>query len=357
MLTQRGLFCQSVTRIGLASLAGLLAGCGDTTSPADDNPPVNDLVPTHPMSSGNNWTYLGFPGGEYPEGQDMPSAHRAAGLSRALAIRPLDATGLPSPSGKIVMVSIGMSNTTQEFCNPDPANQCVAGTFVQQALADPTVQHQSLVLVDGAAGGQTADTWDSPTDPNYDRVRDTRLARAGVTERQVQIAWVKVANAQPRLSLPDLSADAYVLFGEIGSIVRALKVRYPNLQLAFLSNRTFGGYATTTLNPEPFAYESGFAVKWVIAAQIAQMAAGTIDPRAGNLSYTQAAPWLGWGPDLWANGTLSRPDGLYWARTDFRDDGTHPSPSGVDKVGGLLLDFFRESPFSQCWFITNGRCN
>jgi len=350
---------RSTARIGLIGVIGLIAtGCGDQAAPSDggDSPPVNDIVPTHPLSVAGNWTYLGFPGGEYPDGQTMPSAHRSAGLTRAQAIRPLDANGSPSSSGKIVMVSIGMSNTTQEFCNPDATNQCVSGTFVQQALADPAVQHQTLVLVDGAAGGQTADTWDSPTDPNYDRVRDTRLARSGVTEMQVQVAWVKVADAGPRLSLPDPGADAYVLEGSIGSIARALKVRYPNIQLVFLSNRTYGGYATTTLNPEPFAYESGFAAKWVIAAQIAQMGAGTIDPRAGNLNYNQLTPWLGWGPDLWANGTVSRPDGLFWARTDFRDDGTHPSSTGVQKVGSLLLAFFKESPFSRCWFAVNQQC-
>jgi hypothetical protein len=178
-----------------------------------------------------------------------------------------------------------------------------------------------------------------------------------VSEPQVQIAWVKVANAQPRISLPDLAADAYLLTGQIGAIARALKVRYPHLQLVFLSNRTYGGYATTGLNPEPFAYESGFGVKWVIGAQIAQMAAGTVDPRAGDLDYTGEAPWLGWGPDLWANGTVSRPDGLFWARTDFRDDGTHPSSSGVEKVGALLLEFFKNSPFSPCWFLIEGGCN
>ncbi len=338
---------------------GSVAACSNSAPTDDggnDEPPVNDLVPTHPLSDATNWTYLGFPGGEYPEGSLVPSGHRSAGLDRARAVRPLGANGSPSSTGKIVLVSIGMSNTTQEFCNPDASNTCVTGTFVTQALGDPSVQRTTLVLVDGAAGGQTADTWDSPSDPNYDRVRDTRLARFGVTEQQVQVAWVKVANSQPSVSLPDPTADGFTLMGQIGSIARALRVRYPNLQLMFLSNRSYGGYASTMLNPEPFAYESGFAVKWAIAAQINQEATGAVDPRAGNLG-PQVAPWMGWGPDLWANGTVSRPDGLYWVRTDFRDDGTHPSPSGVEKVGHLLLSYFKDSPFSRCWFLTSGQCN
>ena len=345
-------------RFAPAGLLVLALGCASTGPSDTGDPPVNDLFPTHPLSDATGWTYLGFRGGQYPEGSEMPAEHRAAGVNRALSIRPLDANGQPSGSGKIVMVSIGMSNTTQEFCNPSGNGQCAPGTFVQQALADPAVQRASLVLVDGAAGGQTANTWDSPTDANYDRVRDTRLPLWGVTERQVQIAWVKVANAQPRSALPATDADAYNLVAGIGSITRALKARYPNIKLVFLSNRTYGGYATTGLNPEPYAYESGFGVKWVVGAQIAQMAGGAPDPRAGDLNYNTVAPWIAWGPDLWANGEISRPDGLFWVRTDFRDtDGTHPSTTGVQKVGTLLLDFLKSSDFSRCWFVVAGSCS
>jgi hypothetical protein len=73
------------------------------------------------------------------------------------------------------------------------------------------VEHVNLVIFDGAAGGQTSSTWDSPTDANYDRVRDMKLAPLGLTESQVQVAWVKSANAGPNSSLPNANADAYAL--------------------------------------------------------------------------------------------------------------------------------------------------
>ncbi|MGQ0704508.1 MAG: hypothetical protein ACT4PM_15455 [Gemmatimonadales bacterium] len=334
----------------------VLAACN--AEPTGENqPPPNDLIPTHPLSDASSWTYLGFPGGQYPDGATMPTAHHADGLARAQAITPLTAAGQPNAAGEIVMLSIGMSNTTQEYCNRGGDGQCTVGSFVQQALADPAVQRTSLVMVDGARGGQTASTWTAPTAPNYDLIRDTRLAPAGVTEQQVQVAWVKVANAQPSVSLPSSSADGYTLVSQVGSIARALKVRYPNLKLVFLSNRTYAGYATTTLNPEPYAYESGFAVKWVIQAQITQMAGGGVDARAGDLNHTTVAPWIGWGPDLWANGATPRPDGHFFVREDFRDDGTHPSGSGVEKVGRLLLDFFKGSDLTRCWFLVSGTCS
>jgi len=304
--------------------------------------PVNDL---------GRGLYLGrYPGGLYPDGlNEPPTPHAAEGLRRALNVQPLDADGRPDPAGKIVLLSIGMSNTTQEFCGGNP---CQPGSFEAQATADPRVNHATLMIVDGAAGGQTAQTWDSPDDPNYDRVRDTRLAREGVTEAQVQAVWVKVANAAPRVSLPAPDADAFRLLGYMGGIARALNQRYPNVQVVFHSSRIYAGYASTPLNPEPYAYESGFTVKWLVEAQIRQMAGGGIDPIAGDLDYNAAAPWMAWGAYLWADGLKPRSDGLIWRCEDLRDDGTHPSPSGVEKVGRLLLDFMLESPFSRPWFTS-----
>jgi hypothetical protein len=139
---------------------------------------------------------------------------------------------------------------------------------------------------------------------------------------------------------------------ELGDILRALRVRYPHLQEVFLSSRIYGGYAISPLNPEPYAYESGFSVKWVIQAQIQQMRNGgaVVDARAGDLNDNTVAPWVAWGPYLWADGSRPRSDGLIWQRSDFRADGTHPSPAGIAKVGSALLRFFLDSPFTRCWF-------
>jgi hypothetical protein len=130
-----------------------------------------------------------------------------------------------------------------------------------------------------------------------------------------------------------------------------MKVRYPNLQIVFISSRIYAGYASTALNPEPYAYESAFGVKWVIEAQITQMNGGGVDPVAGDLNLNSGiAPWIAWGPYLWADGLIPRSDGLIWLCSDLSNDGTHPSPAGRDKVANMLLHHLIDSPQSRPWF-------
>ncbi len=333
----------------VAALTSLLAYATPGTAQSSQLVPLLDL---------GQQNYFQFSGGLYGNGSNVvPADHAAEGLRRARRIQPLDVTGAPNPGGKYILLAIGMSNTTQEFCS-SRGTSCHPASFLGQARTDPSVNTTSLVIIDGARGGQAASAWVSPRGAEYDRIRDTLLTSRGLGEQQVQIVWLKVANAGPRISLPLPQADAYTLEGAIANILRALHVRYPHLQQVFLSSRIYGGFATTALNPEPFAYESGFAVQWVIRAQIDQMRAGasSFDARAGDLNYGSTAPWAAWGPYLWAAGTMPRSDGLTWDRADFRSDGTHPSTSGVQKVGTMLLKFFTTSPFTKCWFVVGATC-
>jgi len=289
--------------------------------------PLNDLGPG---------LYLDHQGGLYPDGLNVrPPEHEAAGLALTQSVEPLDSAGRPDPAGgKIVLLSIGMSNTTQEY-----------STFKRIADADRD-KNPRLLIVDGAQGGQAAS---DIVDPNamFWQVVDQRLSRAGATGQQVQAAWLKEAERRPTEPFP---ADAQRLRADLQRIVQILKSRFPNLKLVYLSSRIYAGYATTTLNPEPFAYQSGFAVKWLIEDQINGAPELNFDPVRG----TVRAPWLAWGPYLWADGLNPRSDGLIWECSDFRDDGTHPSDSGRMKVARMLLDFFKTDSTTTPWFLRKG---
>ena len=64
----------------------------------------------------------------------------------------------------------------------------------------------------------------------------------------------------------------------------------------------------TRANNEPYAYESAFAVRGMIQDQINGVAAMNYNPANGPV----VAPWVAWGPYIWANGLLARRDGLTW---------------------------------------------
>lgn len=341
-LPARPLAAAAAATLFLALLAGGAAAASDCTVTSVGLTPLPEL---------GSDLYLGlYPGGFYPGGNQPPPPYAAEGRARARAVGPLDAAGLPDPGGAFAVLSIGMSNATQEFCGPGGGGPCNPWTFMGQAAAHPGVRPGGMAIVNGARGGQHTALWDAPDDANYDRVRDELLTPAGLTEAQVAAVWVKLANPQPALSLPDPGADAFGLVAGLGNVARALAVRYPNLRLAFFTSRIYAGYASTALNPEPYAYESGFAVKWLIEAQIEQMAGGGADPLAGDLDWGTAAPWLGWGPYPWADGLVPRADGLTWECADFQGDGTHPAQAAEQKVGTMLLDFFLHSPFAAPWF-------
>jgi hypothetical protein len=135
----------------------------------------------------------------------------------------------------------------------------------------------------------------------------------------------------------------------MATILNIAKERYPNLQLACLSSRIYAGYASTPLNPEPYAYESAFSVRWLIQEQIKGDPKLNCHPAKGAVK----SPLLLWGPYLWADGTKGRKaDSLVWNREDLAGDGTHPTnASGAKKVAELLLKFFQTNPLARTWYL------
>lgn len=299
----------------------LLRGEGATRSvpAANCNRTSTGYTPLDDLGTG---IYGGYEGGLYPFGSNQPPLdYKWMGRARSQRIVPLNANGQPDPTnGKIVLLSIGMSNTTQEF-----------STFKSMADADPQ-KNPKLTIVDGAQGGQDAQIIRNPN-AQYWTIIDQRLTNAGVTPNQVEAAWLKEAIAGENRQFP---ADAQGLRDALRDIVGIMEARYPNLQVVYMASRIYAGYASTTLNPEPYAYQSGFAVKWLIEER-------TVGDGSG--------AWLAWGPYLWADGLKPRSDGLTWQCSDFADDGTHPATSGRTKVATMLLNFLKTDEMARGWFV------
>lgn len=266
-----------------------------------------------PLTDLGKKRYHGQRGGLYPGGLNQASRpYLRQGLAAAKRVRPIN--------GRVVLLSIGMSNTTQEF-----------RAFMRLADGDSEL-NPTLKLVDGAIGGWDARRVGRPAAGYWGAV-DRRLAAEGASPREVQAVWLKEAISGEDRRFP---LDARALQTNLKAIARILPRRFPNLRLIYTSSRTYGGYAVTALNPEPAAYDSGFAVRWLVQDRI-----------QGRLK----GPWIGWGPYLWTDGERGRADGLVWTCDDVRKDGTHPSPAGAGKVARLLLQFFKSDPTAKRWFV------
>lgn len=320
--------------LGLLLLLGLLTAGGLLYRRLTAVQMGQSSVGLTPLTELGNGAYRGMEGGLYPGGSnDRPAAHEAAGLEIAKSIRPLASDGaIDIENGKIGFLAVGMSNTQMEF-----------ESFAAQADEIPQL-NPALVLVDGAQRSKASQFVANPNDDYWD-VLEEQLDEAGLSDEQVQIVWLKQARARTHLPFP---LDALLLKSDLREIIELLQQRFPNLKMVYLSSRTYGGYATIDLNPEPYAYQSAFAVKWLIADQIEGGVGLNYDPDQG----TVYAPWLSWGPYLWADGITAEHEGLVWEQSDFSYDGTHPSPSGQAKVAGQLYYFLRTDETAVPWFLS-----
>ena len=298
-------------------------GKGQAAAPKEGKASVG-LKPLTEMTADDR--YKGEDGGLYGGGKNEPTGLLLKAARDASAkIQPLGADGNPARDGTIALVSISMSNATQEF-----------SMFKQLADRDEK-KSPRVTVVDCAQGGQAMAQWVDAKARAWVEA-DRRLEAAKVSPKQVQVAWVKLANIQPKGELAD---HGQKLKTDAAAVLKNAKDRFPNLRIAYLGSRIYGGWATTPLNPEPYAYESAFVVRWLIQDQL----------KAAELN-SDKAPVLLWGPYLWADGTTPRKsDGLVYERSDLAGDGTHPSQSGRRKVADLLLKFFQTDPLASKWYL------
>ena len=319
------------------SLGALLLCAVATVAQPNCSAPPTGLIPINDLGTG---TFNGMTGGLYPNGSNnLPEAHRKAAIDIARTqIVPRDISGKPDEqNGKIVWLSIGMSNTRME-----------TQQFLPLANAYEN-KNPKLILVDGAQGSMASNRVSNPGNPNYEKFWNTisiNLAAAGVTENQVQVIWFKQTNPAGRK--PTVQAFYDTLVVQFKRTMNDIKRRFPNAKLCYMSSRISARYASSVLNPEPYAYWTGWAMKKVIEDQI------NGDKQLQYGGPAANSPLLVWGIYPWSDGITpqkSNPNVFWDCAADFNKDGTHPSPVGAAKVGQWLLSFYQNDPLSCPWFF------
>jgi hypothetical protein len=218
--------------------------------------------------------------------------------------------------GRIVIVAISMSNGNMEM-----------NRFIQLYGGHPDVS-PAIGLVNCAKGGHALERWLSM--PSLWDECDQKIAAAGFRPEQVRVVWAKNANQFPSgHTLPDPAADYVDLVENIAALSQRIGQQYPSVQAIFHTSRIYGGYVAADRQDqrgEPMNYEGGFAINAVVERH-----------RRGELP---GAPWVGWGPYLWADAEEPNASGMAWLRSDFNSDMVHPSAAGQTKVADALHRHF-----------------
>lgn len=276
-------------------------------------------------------TYKSLKGGLYPDGANIPTGELARMADQSTTqIQPLTKNGAVNlKSGSIGFLAIGQSTT--RMCFED-------FQVLAKSLKSPRVK-----LVNAAQDGVILQNWANDQSPWTKTL--SSITKNGLSNKQIQVVWVESALIYPGnygSGVEHIKVNADLM----ETVISRLKKEFPNVQLVYCSSRYYAGYTDRRTTPEPYAYESAFAIKELIGRQIAP------GKSIFSNSASEKMPVVLWGPYYWVNGTKpSQTDGLTWQNTDCVPDGVHPSTSGRKKVAQQLVSFFTKDKNASSWFI------
>jgi hypothetical protein len=268
--------------------------------------------------------------GLYPGGvNEMPAAHREAGLRMARAIRPLDGEGRPDDrNGRIVAVIKGHSNAT------------LYATEFQNLLREKAEEvNDRFVFVIGSVAGNQLPEIRRLEGPVWDRSMKY-ISRAGCTPSQVQVLFLHTTFNGPGNPAgqgpppPPFPESMRQMQRDVAAVLAHCVKIYPNLKIAYLTSdglRHFTGM-------EPHVWREAFAIKWLIESQIRGEEGTEFQDAPGK---PRILPWMCWGPYIWDN---------TWDRSYFRD-GVHPTPQVCRQVAEKYYAYLRADPIAQPWMF------
>lgn len=281
-------------------------------------------------------------GGLYDGGFNTPpNSHLNNGLKISKKLKPLDTLGAVNyEDGKIVLAGFGASTVGGPF------------NHMIQLMKDYTDLNPCMQAVNAANGSDGVNAMVIDSVDYWEYIRIYKLGEKGLTPNQVQVGWLMHSS---RIDSNGSDIDSYVdsLVLRFQIAIQAMFYEYPNLKILYISGFPYGGYADPMkalyhVIKEPSSYHQNFAMKEIISEQIHN------DPDFKYKGPGKVAPYMVWGPYLWADGVNPRSDGLTWnCEADYAEDGGgyHMTNEGKDKMANILLDFFRTDTISEIWFM------
>jgi len=222
------------------------------------------------------------------------------------------------PAGPTVLLSIGMSNA-----------KGIWDKFKSDAEVD-TLKNPDVQVVNGAQAGGAVASWASEGLEKTWGELDESLGNVGVTKKDISVIWFMLANTVKSSSTPETYSTT--LETDTRNALDLFAIEFPNLKVVWLQSMIYAGYSTASGNREPYAHETGVVAQRVLV--------------------DQSWPFfVGYGPYLWADGTVPRDDGLTWLCSDFKDDGNHPDTGAKIKHSDNLIRFFHEDSVASIGYL------
>lgn len=238
-------------------------------------------------------TYLGFEGGLYPNGSNsIPAAYMSEVQAAYDAL---------SADSSINFLCIGMSNLEQTC---DHMIENIDGRM-----------NPNVTVGNGGRPGRAMQAWDSGVNSLY-----TDLRRADMDANQVDVVIFFNACGFPETAY---CGDWFSMQNSFESVYNSINQAYPQVKLIYFTSREYAPPEANNLNPNPYAFQDGFSVKWAIESRI-----------NGQLSGVPVV----WGPYQYDES---------WPFSYFRvPDYVHLSSEGLSFVGELWYEWFLGEP----WF-------
>ncbi|HYK46371.1 MAG TPA: hypothetical protein VEV83_14430 [Parafilimonas sp.] len=283
------------------------------------------MIPLNDLGTG---TFMGYTGGLYPGGANNASGQYASDLlAFSNSIVPIDKSGTPSSTGKVVFISLGAS---------------IGGRNMVALKAKTTnnpATNPNLLLLNCNQGSGFASLNDIMNPKSVYWLHVDGIVKQQSSYRQVQVIYLETDDSA-RVRFP---GKPLIVKDHIDSCLRVIKQKFRNAKVVYVEarTRTFAGFQNW--NKEPGPYYFGWACKWAVEDQINGV------PGTQYKGPKPVAPMITWGFYEWADSLPRTTDSFYW-RSYMTRDGLHATTEYQDTLALRFQKFLLTDPYASIWY-------